>query len=125
MNYKKDGIGPMLEKLDVSDTVSRPCEGAIDHETTISTRDCNMNGPLVVYMAPTSDKGRLYAFGRLFSSTVGAGPKIRIQGRTSQRIVLMVGQFVEPIEDCPSGNIVLLASINSFSRAPPQKQHMT
>lgn len=31
-------------------------------------------------MVPTSDKGRFYAFGRVFSGTVATGQKVRIQG---------------------------------------------
>ena len=31
-------------------------------------------------MVPTSDKGRFYAFGRVFSGTVATGMKARIMG---------------------------------------------
>ena len=31
-------------------------------------------------MIPTNDKGRFYAFGRVFSGTVEAGQKVRIMG---------------------------------------------
>ena len=31
-------------------------------------------------MVPTNDKGRFYAFGRVFSGTVGSGMKVRIMG---------------------------------------------
>lgn len=31
-------------------------------------------------MVPTSDKGRFYAFGRVFSGTCGTGQKVRIMG---------------------------------------------
>lgn len=31
-------------------------------------------------MVPTNDKGRFYAFGRVFSGTVGSGYKCRIMG---------------------------------------------
>jgi len=31
-------------------------------------------------MVPTNDKGRFYAFGRVFSGTVKTGDKVRIQG---------------------------------------------
>lgn len=58
-------------------------EGPMDDESAIGIRDCDPKGPLVLYvskMVPTSDKGRFYAFGRIFSGTVRSGPKIRIQG---------------------------------------------
>lgn len=31
-------------------------------------------------MVPTADKGRFYAFGRVFSGTVATGMKVRIMG---------------------------------------------
>jgi len=78
-------------------------------------------------MVPTSDKGRFYAFGRIFSGTVKAGPKVRIQGpnytpgkkddlfiKSIQRTVLMMGRYVEPIEDCPAGNIIGLVGVDQF-----------
>lgn len=44
---------------------------------------CNPDGPLMMYiskMVPTSDKGRFYAFGRVFSGIVSSGQKVRIMG---------------------------------------------
>ena len=105
-------------------------EGPMDDESAIGIRDCNPHAPLVLYvskMVPTSDKGRFYAFGRVFSGTVRAGPKIRIQGpnyipgkkedlfvKSVQRTVLMMGRYIEPLEDCPAGNIVGLVGIDQF-----------
>ncbi|TEB38786.1 P-loop containing nucleoside triphosphate hydrolase protein [Coprinellus micaceus] len=105
-------------------------EGPMDDESAIGIRDCDPKAPLVLYvskMVPTSDKGRFYAFGRVFSGTVRSGPKIRIQGpnyvpgkkedlfvKSVQRTVLMMGRYVEPIEDCPAGNIIGLVGIDQF-----------
>jgi elongation factor 2 len=105
-------------------------EGPMDDESAIGIRDCDPKGPLVLYvskMVPTSDKGRFYAFGRVFSGTVRSGPKIRIQGpnylpgkkedlfvKSVQRTVLMMGRYIEPIEDCPAGNIIGLVGIDQF-----------
>jgi len=105
-------------------------EGPMDDESAIGIRDCDPNGPLVLYiskMVPTSDKGRFYAFGRVFSGTVRSGPKYRIQGpnylpgkkedlfvKAVQRTVLMMGRYIEPIEDCPAGNIVGLVGVDQF-----------
>ena len=105
-------------------------EGPMDDESAIAVRDCDPKGPLMVYiskMVPTSDKGRFYAFGRVFSGTVSSGPKIRIQGpnfvpgkkddsviKSVQRTVLMMGRTVEAIEDCPAGNIIGLVGIDQF-----------
>ncbi|KAF8522610.1 P-loop containing nucleoside triphosphate hydrolase protein [Hysterangium stoloniferum] len=105
-------------------------EGPMDDESAIGIRDCNPNGPLVLYvskMVPTSDKGRFYALGRVFSGTVRKGPKIRIQGpnyvpgkkddlfvQSIHRPVLMMGRSVESIEDCPAGNIVGIVGVDNF-----------
>ncbi|NXD32190.1 EF2 factor, partial [Spelaeornis formosus] len=105
-------------------------EGPMDDESAIAIRDCDPKGPLMVYvskMVPTSDKGRFYAFGRVFAGTVSSGPKVRIQGpnfvpgkkddsviKSIQRTVLMMGRTVEAIEDCPAGNIVGLVGVDQF-----------
>lgn len=44
---------------------------------------CDPKGPLMLYiskMVPTADKGRFFAFGRVFSGTVATGQKVRIMG---------------------------------------------
>ncbi|KAF8929162.1 Elongation factor 2 [Dissophora ornata] len=105
-------------------------EGPQDDECAKGIGACDPNGPLMLYvskMVPTTDKGRFYAFGRVFSGTVRAGLKVRIQGpnyipgsksdlfvKSIQRIVLMMGRYVEPIEDCPAGNIVGLVGVDQF-----------
>jgi elongation factor 2 len=102
----------------------------MDDEAAIGIRDCDPKAPLMLYvskMVPTSDKGRFYAFGRVFSGTVKSGLKVRIQGpnytpgkkedlfvKAVQRTVLMMGRAVEPLEDCPAGNIVGLVGIDQF-----------
>jgi elongation factor 2 len=105
-------------------------EGPHDDEAAIAIRDCDPKGPLMLYvskMVPTTDKGRFYAFGRVFSGTVRSGLKVRIQGphytpgkkddlfiKAVQRTILMMGRFIEPIEDVPAGNIVGLVGIDQF-----------
>lgn len=105
-------------------------EGPPDDEAAIGIRDCDPKAPLMLYvskMVPTSDKGRFYAFGRVFSGTVRSGLKVRIQGpnytpgkkedlfiKAIQRTVLMMGGKVEPIDDMPAGNIVGLVGIDQF-----------
>jgi len=105
-------------------------EGPLDDESAVGIRDCDPNGTLMLYvskMVPTSDKGRFYAFGRVFSGTVRSGLKVRIQGpnytpgsktdlfvKAIQRTVLMMGRFIEPIDDVPAGNIVGLVGVDQF-----------
>ncbi len=45
-------------------------------------RNCDADGPLMVYvskMIPSADKGRFFAFGRVFSGTIAAGMKVRAE----------------------------------------------
>ncbi|CAG8958524.1 hypothetical protein HYALB_00001466 [Hymenoscyphus albidus] len=105
-------------------------EGPPDDEACIGIRDCDPKAPLMLYvskMVPTSDKGRFYAFGRVFAGTVKSGLKVRIQGpnytpgkkddlfiKAIQRTVLMMGGKVDPIENVPAGNILGLVGIDQF-----------
>ncbi|KAK2118105.1 Elongation factor 2 [Saguinus oedipus] len=78
-------------------------------------------------MAPTSNKGRFYAFGWVFSRLVSTGLKVRIMGpnytpgkkedlylKPIQKTILMMARYVEPIEDVPCGNIVGLVGVDQF-----------
>jgi elongation factor 2 len=78
-------------------------------------------------MVPTSEKGRFYAFGRVFSGTVGTGQAVRIMGpeyvpgkkqdlfcKKIQRTVLMMGRYVEQLQDCPCGNICGLVGVDAY-----------
>jgi elongation factor 2 len=105
-------------------------EGPHDDEVAVAIRNCDAEGPLMMYvskMVPTSDKGRFYAFGRVFSGKVATGMKARIQGphyvvgkkedlyeKTIQRTILMMGRYIEPIEDVPSGNICGLVGVDQY-----------
>lgn len=58
-------------------------EGPQDDAAFQGIRDCNPDGPLMMYvskMVPSSDKGRFYAFGRVYSGKVATGLKCRIMG---------------------------------------------
>lgn len=58
-------------------------EGPIDDPCAKAMIACDNKGPLMMYvskMVPTNDKGRFYAFGRVFSGTVQVGQKVRIMG---------------------------------------------
>lgn len=105
-------------------------EGPHDDEAAVAVKECNPKGPLMMYvskMVPTSDKGRFYAFGRVFSGVVSTGQKARIMGpnfvpgkkedlyvKSIQRTILMMGRYVEPIEDVPCGNICGLVGVDQF-----------
>jgi elongation factor 2 len=105
-------------------------EGPPDDECCMGIKNCDPNAPLMLYvskMVPTSDKGRFYAFGRVFAGTVKSGLKVRIQGpnylpgqksdlfiKAIQRTILMMGRYVEPITDVPAGNICGLVGVDQF-----------
>merc|ERR1719243_213225 len=105
-------------------------EGPMDDEAAAAMKACDKDGPLMMYvskMVPTSDKGRFYAFGRVFSGTIATGQKVRIQGphykvggkedlnvKNVQRTVLMMGRATEQIADVPCGNTVALVGIDAY-----------
>merc|ERR1719298_346676 len=105
-------------------------EGPMDDEAAEAMKACDKDGPLMMYvskMVPTSDKGRFYAFGRVFSGTIATGQKVRIQGphykvggkedlnvKNVQRTVLMMGRTTEQIADVPCGNTVALVGVDQY-----------
>jgi len=105
-------------------------EGPFDDAACMGIKNCDPEAPLMMYiskMVPTTDKGRFYAFGRVFSGKVCTGQKARIMGpnylpgkkedlyeKTIQRTVLMMGGKVEAIEDVPAGNICGLVGVDQY-----------
>jgi len=105
-------------------------EGPQDDAACTAMKNCDPKGPLLMYvskMVPTTDKGRFYAFGRVFAGTIGTGQKVRIMGpnyipgkkedlyeKSIQRTILMMGRYVESIEDVPCGNICGLVGVDQF-----------
>ena len=56
-------------------------EGPADDTACVAMTNCDPTGPLMMYvskMVPTSDKGRFYAFGRVFSGKIATGQKVNI-----------------------------------------------
>jgi len=94
-------------------------------------KNCDQTAPLMLYiskMVPTADKGRFFAFGRIFSGKVRSGQKCRIMGnnytvgkktdlfddKPIQRTVLMMGRYQEAVEDMPCGNVVGLVGVDKY-----------
>ena len=94
-------------------------------------KDCDQTAPLMLYiskMTPTADKGRFFAFGRIFSGKVRSGQKCRIMGnnyqvgkktdlfddKPIQRCVLMMGRYQEAVEDMPCGNVCGLVGVDKY-----------
>jgi elongation factor 2 len=104
--------------------------GPMDDDAAKAIRNCDPKGPLMMYvskMVPTSEKGRFYAFGRVFSGIIATGQSVRIQGpdyipgkkvdlfvKKVQRTVLMMGRYTEQLADCPCGNLIGLVGIDSY-----------
>jgi elongation factor 2 len=104
--------------------------GPLDDDCAEAIRRCDPNGPLMLYvskMFPTSEKGRFYAFGRVFSGKVGTGQEVPIQGpdyqpgkkldlfvKKIQRTILLMGRYVEQLTDCPCGNIIGLVGVDQY-----------
>eukprot|EP00803_Ostreobium_quekettii_P007249 evm.model.scf_1627.1 EVM.evm.TU.scf_1627.1 scf_1627:5728-11865(-) len=105
-------------------------EGPLDDAYATAIRNCDPKGPLMLYvskMIPTSDKGRFFAFGRVFSGTVATGQKVRIMGpnyvpgqkkdlyiKSIQRTVLCMGRRQDAVEDVPCGNTVAMVGLDQF-----------
>mmetsp|Transcript_17689 Transcript_17689/g.29904 ORF Transcript_17689/g.29904 Transcript_17689/m.29904 type:complete len:524 (-) Transcript_17689:65-1636(-) len=105
-------------------------EGPSDDVSCNAIRNCDKDGPLMVFiskMVPTSDKGRFYAFGRVFSGTIATGQKVRIMGpnytpgskndlnvKNIQRTVIMMAGKVEAVPDVPCGNTVGLVGVDQY-----------
>jgi len=104
--------------------------GPADDAWHAGIKKCDPNGPLVMYiskMIPTPDKGRFYAFGRVFSGTVKTGQKVKIMGpnyvqgkkedlnvKNVQRTILMMGRKTEAVETVTAGNTCALVGVDQY-----------
>ncbi|KAM0865545.1 hypothetical protein ACQ4PT_043191 [Festuca glaucescens] len=104
-------------------------EGPLDDVYATAIRNCDPQGPLMLYvskMIPASDKGRFFAFGRVFSGRIATGMKVRIMGpnyvpgqkkdlyvKSVQRTVIWMGKKQESVEDVPCGNTVAMCKVAS------------
>ena len=105
-------------------------EGPIDDVSGQAIKNCSPDGPLMVYiskMIPADDKGRFYAFGRVFSGTIKTGQKVRIMGQNYkpgskndlniqnvQRTLVYMAGKTESVTEVPCGNTVALVGIDKY-----------
>jgi len=103
-------------------------QGPMDDECAKAMMECNPNGPVMMFiskMVPTSDNGRFYAFGRVFSGKVKAGEEVRILGpdykqgkqvdfhiKRIQRVVIWMGRKADDVADVPCGNTCSLVGVD-------------
>ncbi|XP_068657921.1 elongation factor 2-like [Aristolochia californica] len=95
--------------------------------------NCALDGPLILYvskMIPTSDKDRVFAFGRPFAGKVCTGMKVRIMGpnyapgqqndlyvKNVHRIVIWMGTEQESAEVVPCGKTESLVGLDQLITA--------
>ena len=105
-------------------------DGPLDDEYATAIRNCDPEGPLMLYvskMIPASDKGRFFAFGRVFSGKVATGQTVRIIGpnyasdhtkdlcvKSVQRTAVWMANKLESVEAVPCGNTVALAGLDEW-----------
>jgi len=107
-------------------------DGPLDDEAAQAIRSCDTseNAPLMMYiskMVPTSDKGRFYGFGRVFAGKIATGQRVRILGpnyvpgkktelwvKNIQRTIIMMGRYVEQVQDVPAGNTCALVGVDQY-----------
>lgn len=112
--------------------VANVYEGPLDDECAVAMRECDPEGPLMVYvskMVPGSNDnaGRFYAFGRVFSGTARGSQMVRIMGpnyvpgktedlfvRKLQATAVAMGRSNENVDSVPCGNIVCLWGIDKY-----------
>jgi elongation factor 2 len=107
-------------------------DGPLDDPVANAIRTCASgdDDPLCMYvskMVPTSDKGRFYGFGRVFAGKIRTGQKVRILGpnyvpgkktdlwvKNIQRTIIMMGRYVEQVQDIPAGNTCGLVGVDQY-----------
>ncbi len=107
-------------------------DGPLDDECATAIKNCDENGPLMVYiskMIPTDKKsGRFYAFGRVFSGTAKTGQKVKIMGanykpgnnndcyvnKSIQGVAKMIGGKAELCEQVQCGNTIAIVGIDEY-----------
>ena len=93
-------------------------------------RDCDPNGPLIVYLSETIHDSfhSSFAFGRVFSGRLVPGQQIyflkneegekKKENESVREIVVTSGRFKEKVNDCCCGNVIGLVGLAQFSVGP-------
>lgn len=104
--------------------------GPADDPVATAIRNCDPNGPLTIFiskMVPSTEGDRFFAFGRVFSGTARPHSEVYImnpdyvQGQTKevlrkrlQRVVMMMGRYIENVDTVPCGTTVGIAGIDMY-----------
>jgi len=106
-------------------------DGPLDDECGLAIKNCDDNGPLIVYiskMIPMDDGSRFYAFGRVFSGTASVGQKVRILGsnykngssvdcyenKSIKGVAKMIGGKAVQCESVSCGNTIALIGVDQY-----------
>lgn len=105
-------------------------KGPKDDVFAKAMRNCDSNGPIMIYiskMVPSPDKGRFYAFGRIFSGKISAGTKVRILGpnfefgskhdmheKNVSLTLVAMGRKMETISEVYCGNTISLSGLDQY-----------
>lgn len=105
-------------------------EGDLDDPCAQAIKNCDPEGPLMVYvskMLPSGDSGRFLAFGRVFSGTARVGQKVVVMGPNFvagskvdiyegniQGCDLIVGKKKEHVSDIVCGNTGALIGLDKL-----------
>jgi elongation factor 2 len=90
--------------------------GPQDDEYADSIRNCNSQGPLVVYISkliPTLDAERFSAFARVFSGTLQSGQNVRVVAKNPFSIDFIgipSGEHLTKVESVSCGNVVCISA---------------
>jgi elongation factor 2 len=106
---------------------------SMDDPTAMAIKQCDANGPLVVYIAkliPTHDNKHFYAFGRVYSGSIKTGMSVRILNDTynplNERkgdvhivniasVHIMMGPYVEKsLTHLCAGNMIGISGIDEY-----------
>ncbi|XP_071115298.1 translation elongation factor 2-like [Haliotis cracherodii] len=107
-------------------------EGPQDDVVALGMKNCDPEAPLMLYvskMVPSTDKGRFYAIGRVFSGRAFTGQKVRIMGpnyspnvekktdfydKNIASTAIMMGGAVLRVDSVQCGNLVGLVGIDKY-----------
>lgn len=106
-------------------------DGPLDDEAANGIRNCDPDGPLMIYiskMLDFDDSGRFFAFGRILSGTIQSGQKVTILGadyvhggkndiyinKSVPQVGLAIGKDFVQVSKAVCGNTVALAGIEKY-----------
>ncbi|KNE73084.1 elongation factor 2 [Allomyces macrogynus ATCC 38327] len=116
MNFKKDQISMILEKLEIplkSDEKDLEGKALLKNVMKKFLPAGEALLEMIVIHLPSPATAQRYRV-RIQGPNYQPGKKEDLFVKSIQRTVLMMGRYVEAIDDCPAGNIVGLVGVDQF-----------